>query len=99
MFMSQIYSLKRLTYYCRDYNKSNSFNINFTYFPGAKNRLTDLSELYCGSNIHSEFFYQLSQICHNLQSITIIFENFISNGLSDLIFLQDNLKNLKLIQP
>ncbi|RIA99297.1 hypothetical protein C1645_811528 [Glomus cerebriforme] len=100
MFMSQIFSLKKLIYYNSNYNKNhnNSFNISFIYFPGAKDRLINLSELNCDSNIHSEFFYQLSQLCHNLQSITIRFENFISVGLSDLIISQNNLKNLKLIQ-
>src|SRR5205085_2932308 len=48
--------------------------------------------------IYPEFFYQLSQICHNIQSLKIRFEEVISNGLSDLIFIQKNLKYLELSQ-
>ena len=47
-------------------------------------------------NIHSEFFYKLSQICHNLQSLTIEFRSYVSNELIELISSQNNLKNLKL---
>jgi len=39
---------------------------------------------------------QLSQICHNLQSLTIDIESEVSNGLKELISSQKNLKNLKL---
>src|SRR5947207_5645854 len=80
MFMNQISSLKKLTYYTYYLSTYNilSNNIFFTYFPGARDCLTNLSELRCSSNIHSEFFYHLSQICHNLQSITIEFKNDIS---------------------
>src|SRR6266540_1728785 len=62
------------------------------------NCLTDLSILNCSSNIYSEFFYQLSQICCNIQSLTIQFEEFVSHGLKDLISSQKNLKHLKLTQ-
>ena len=56
-------SLRKLTF-------DLSLNIpKFTSFPGAKDCLKNLSELCCDSNIHPEFFYQLSQICHNLQSL------------------------------
>src|SRR5207247_649649 len=85
MFMNQISSLKRLVFF-------NYQNINFTLYPGSKDCLKNLSELRCNSDISSEFFYQLSQICHDIQSLTIEFEEIISNGLSDLIFVQKNLK-------
>ncbi|PKC57045.1 hypothetical protein RhiirA1_473104 [Rhizophagus irregularis] len=91
MFMNQIYALKKLNYYCNQYT-INLINFSFTYFPGAK----DLSELYCSSNLPSNFFHQLSQICHNLQSISIDFHYDVSNGLKELIFLQNNLKDLTL---
>ena len=58
----------------------------------------ELTELNCSSDIYSEFFYQISQICHNIQSLTISFENVISNGLKDLISLQNNLKSVKMSQ-
>jgi hypothetical protein len=87
MFTSQIYSLKKLTCYC------SNINFSFTHFPGAR----DLSELCCNSNLSSNFFYQLSQICHNLQSISIEFSNDVSKELIELISLQNNLRNLNLI--
>src|SRR5581483_4383765 len=59
---------------------------------GAKDCLTNLSKLSCRSDIYSEFFYQLSQICHNIQSLKIDFVEIISNGLADLISVQKNLK-------
>ncbi|RIA90621.1 hypothetical protein C1645_823155 [Glomus cerebriforme] len=98
MLMSQITSLKEITYYLNVHDESISNNINFIYFPGTKECLTNLSELNCGSNINSEFFYQLSKICCNIQSLIIGFGYNISNGLKDLISSQNNLKYLSLIQ-
>src|SRR2546421_5267307 len=46
--------------------------------------LTNLSELSCSSNVHSEFFHQLSKICHNIQSLNIRFKDTVPNGLKDL---------------
>jgi hypothetical protein len=51
------------------------------------------------SNLPSDFFNQFSKICHTLQSITILFENDVSDELKELkelITLQNNLKNLTL---
>ena len=70
----------------------------FTFYSEAKYCLKNLSELHCDSNINSEIFYQLSQICHNIQSLTIEFGNMISNGLTDLISVQKNLKYFDIIQ-
>src|SRR5205823_10121884 len=65
---------------------------------GARDCLTDLSELQCCSSIHSEFFYGLSQICHNLRSLTIKFGGEASSDeLKELISSQNNLKDLKLL--
>jgi hypothetical protein len=90
MFANQIYSLKRLSYYHYYFNTR---NFSFPYFPGVK----DLSELHCCSCLPSNFFYQLSQICHNLQILSIDFHNYdASNELKELISLQNNLKNLTL---
>ena len=47
---------------------------------------------------HLNFFYHLSQICHNIQSLTIEFEGNVSNGLADLISVQQNLKHLDIFQ-
>jgi hypothetical protein len=87
MFANQVSSLKILIYIYR----LNHFS--FTYFPGARN----LSELYCKSNLPSNFFYQLSQVCNSLQSISIEFGVSVSNELKELISLQNNLKNITLI--
>jgi hypothetical protein len=67
-----------------------------TTYPGAESCLKNLSELYCYSNIYPEFFYQLSQICHNIQILWIEFRDVISNGLADLISVQRNLRCLNL---
>jgi len=91
IMMNQISPLKTL-----DYNFGIS-KVPFTYFPGAENCLADLSVFSCNSDIYPEFFYQLSQICHNIQSLTIIFEKSTpSNGLKKLISLQNHLKYLRL---
>src|SRR5436190_17182073 len=79
LLMSQT-SLKKVTSSCLPLNFP-----KFTSFPGAKDCLKNLSELCCNSDICPEFFYQLSQICHNLQSLSIMFLKVISNGLADLI--------------
>ncbi|RIA88921.1 hypothetical protein C1645_825601 [Glomus cerebriforme] len=91
MFITQISSLKKLIYY--DYYNIFLNNISFPHLPDY---FIDLLELRCNSNIHSEFFYQLSQTCHNLKSLTIEFENKVSNMLKELISLQKNLKQLNL---
>jgi hypothetical protein len=90
MFANQIYSLKKLSCY---HHYFRTHNFSFPCFPGAK----DLSELYCCSCLPSNFFHQLSQICHNLQTLSIHFHNYnTSNELKELISLQNNLKNLEL---
>jgi hypothetical protein len=90
MFASQIHSLKRLSCYHYYFHTR---NFSFPYFPGAG----DLSELHCCSCLPSNFFYQLSQICHNLQTLSIEFHHYnTSNELKELISLQNNLKNLTL---
>ena len=71
--MNQVSSLNTLTYYFNRYDLSIQ-NISFIYFPRARDCLTDLSELHFSTEVHSELFYELSQICHNLRSLTIIFE-------------------------
>src|SRR6266542_2827229 len=51
--------------------------------------MKEISVLTCYSNIPSEFFYQLAQLCHNIQSLCITFEIQISNGLKDLTSSQN----------
>ncbi|CAG8551668.1 12974_t:CDS:2 [Funneliformis caledonium] len=69
-------------------------NIPIITYPGAIDCLRNLSEFGCSSNIDSEIFYQMSQICHNLESLNLIFGKVISNGLTDLISVQKNLTYL-----
>jgi len=89
MFMNQI-TLKRLDLY-----GTRSFsNISFPTYPGAIDCLRNLLELKCDSDISSEFFCQISQICHHLLSLEIIIRYKISDGLADLISVQQNLKYL-----
>jgi len=94
MVMNQI-SLKKLNLcYCSRYIS----NVPFTIYPGATDCLRNLSELSCRSlNNYSNFLYQLSQICHKISSLNIIFRDVISNGLADLISVQQNLKHLSII--
>ncbi|GBB84559.1 hypothetical protein RclHR1_11120003 [Rhizophagus clarus] len=87
MFANQITSLRKLFYY------NNYIDFSFPYFPGLK----DLSELYCSSNLSPNFFYQLSQICHNLHTLSIQFNHYVTpNELKQLISLQKNLEVLVL---
>ncbi|CAI2191132.1 10148_t:CDS:1, partial [Funneliformis geosporum] len=79
-----------------DFGSTSIPNIPFSAYPGGKECLKCLSEFLCSSNIYPEFFYQISRICHNLKSLKIIFTRFISNGLAELISVQQNLKYLNL---
>ncbi len=94
MYMKQISSLKRLIYNLDIYYTKIP---NFINFPGAKDCLKNLSELRCSSNINSEFFYQLSQICHNIQLLTIEISTNSLDRLNDLISSQNNLKSISFI--
>ena len=93
MFMNQISSLKKLTYYSKRSYVSCIGNIFFTHFPGARDCLTDLSELRAVQILITS---RLKYLCHNLQSLTIDCESQVSNELKELVSSQNNLKNLKL---
>jgi hypothetical protein len=70
----------------------------FASYPGARECLNDLSEFRFSSNIDSELFFRLSQVCYNIQSLAIEFENsVISNGLAELISAQNNLKYISIV--
>ncbi|RIA92708.1 hypothetical protein C1645_820297 [Glomus cerebriforme] len=92
MFLTQISSLKKLTFYTY-ITVPNDFFV-------AIDCLTDLSELHCSSELPPEFFYHLSKICHNLHSLIIDIHCFYRNsenyGLNELISSQNNLKFLDL---
>src|ERR1043165_1375574 len=92
----QIYSLKELHFYSTTVESVP--NVTPTLFLNTGECLKHLSKLSCRSNIHSEFFYQLSQICNNIQSLKIQFEVDISDGLTDLISAQKGLKHLDMEQ-
>ncbi|CAB4393063.1 unnamed protein product [Rhizophagus irregularis] len=101
MFMEQIPSLKQMDFcfekdyydYYNYYNKLyTKYNVlDFINFPGANDCLKNLSKLICYSYINSEFFFQLSKICHNINSLVIKFEITVSVGIKDLIYYQNNL--------
>ncbi|RGB43320.1 hypothetical protein C1646_749888 [Rhizophagus diaphanus] len=104
MFMRQISSLKKMDFsfmeyyddyacYDDDFYKNYNF-LNFINFPGAKDCLKNLSELKCYSYMNSEFFFQLSKICRNINYLVIIFEKIASVGIKDLILSQNNLKSI-----
>ncbi|GET00381.1 hypothetical protein GLOIN_2v1876960 [Rhizophagus clarus] len=82
MFAKQISSLKQL-----DISLTSSWQSNFIFCLGAKDCLENLTKLYCRSSID-----QLSQICHNISLLDILVDSYISNGLSDFISVQKNLK-------
>ncbi|GBC07732.1 hypothetical protein RclHR1_07660008 [Rhizophagus clarus] len=94
MFMNQISSLKGLDLFIYKGMKAPIFIL----YPKAKDCLKNLSVLYCHSDISSEIFYQLSQICHNISTLHIVGRCCISNRLADLIFVQKNLKHFILSQ-
>ena len=60
LFMNQIPSLKGLFIW------KHSWINTLTNYPETKDCLKNLSELHCNSDVHSDLFYQLSQICDNL---------------------------------
>ncbi|CAB5323363.1 unnamed protein product [Rhizophagus irregularis] len=62
-----------------------------------RNCLKNLTELCCSSDISTEIFYQLSQTCYNIQSLTIGFERTITDGIADLISVQRNLKSFDMM--
>ncbi|GES83018.1 hypothetical protein GLOIN_2v1876445 [Rhizophagus clarus] len=93
LIMSQT-SLREL--YLNLYNMIDTPIITFISYPGAINCLKYLTKLSCHSDIYPGFFYQLSYLCHNIQYLDISFEKMISDGLSELIFVQKNLKYLKI---
>ncbi|RGB27035.1 hypothetical protein C1646_769634 [Rhizophagus diaphanus] len=93
LLMSQMYSLKTLKTLVR------SIEIPlFTSYPGASDCLKNISELQVYSNYNPALFHQLSQICQNIRSLEIIIMASVSNGVSDLISAQQNLKHLQLIR-
>ncbi|GBB96342.1 hypothetical protein RclHR1_02730014 [Rhizophagus clarus] len=91
MFMTKT-SLKKLYYY----NGTHTINLSFLRYPGAKDYLSNLSKLSCSSDIKSNFFYMLSQICCKIQSLAINLREKISDDLKNLISSQHNLKELSL---
>ena len=71
-------------------------NIPFVTFPGAKDHLTNILEFKCYSNVHPNHYHQLSQTCHNIQSLTVKLESEVSDGLKELISSLNGLKSLGL---
>ncbi len=59
--------------------------------------MIDLLEFKSDLFIYLEHIYQLSQICHNIQTLSINLHSDVSNGIKDLIFSQNSLKSLGLV--
>ena len=93
MLMRQTSSLKKLEFFDFPLKK----NVNFTSYTGAGHCLKKISEISCRSDT-CEFFYQLSQVCRNLQSLNISFEKVTLKGLAELVSVQRNLKYLHIWQ-
>ncbi|GBB99911.1 hypothetical protein RclHR1_03680006 [Rhizophagus clarus] len=93
LFIDQITTLKKL-----EISRYSQFltwqklDTSFIFFSKAKDCLKNLSELRCTSDLSPEFLFRLSQISNNISQLHINVENYISNGLTDLISAQKNLK-------
>ncbi|CAB4417934.1 unnamed protein product [Rhizophagus irregularis] len=95
---SNIYSILRALIACLPdeskillYFHFKPFLFNYASF----GKVLSISEI--NSELPPDFFYQLSQICHNLQSISVnIHTSSVINELKDLISSQNNLKDLDL---
>ncbi|RIA94574.1 hypothetical protein C1645_817852 [Glomus cerebriforme] len=102
MFINKV-SLKKLTY-CLEDNSTNSdikipYDVTLTHFSGARDCLKDVTELSCTDDVQPKFFFQLSKVCHNIQSLIIRFQySFSNNGLKELISSQNCLKYLSVTQ-
>jgi len=70
----------------------------FTTYPGSIDCLRNLSELICNQNMNSEFFHQLSQICHNIQSLDISFKRVNSKRVSRFDSCSTKFEGLEYIQ-
>ncbi len=92
--MNQISSLKSLN--CDFKHSIEDQNIPFVSFPGAGNCLADLSEFRCYANVCPENVYQLSKICHNIQTLIIIIDDDVPGELKTFISSQKKLKSLGL---
>ncbi|GBC09444.1 hypothetical protein RclHR1_08870009 [Rhizophagus clarus] len=97
LFIKQIPSLKQLDLF--KFSQLSTWKRPTTHFisyPEAKVCLKNLSELHCYSNISSDFFFQLSQICHNILLLYLYIEEYVPNGLVDLISVQKSLKHFNI---
>jgi hypothetical protein len=78
---------------------SPNYMMIFTRHLESRDRLlNNITELHSYSDAYTEFFHQLSQICHSIQTLKIMLKTVISNGLIDLISVQKNLKYLYMSQ-
>jgi len=90
MFMDQIFLKNLVMGHSLDFQDK-------LFTTRATNCLRNLSRLSCHSSIDSEFLYQMSQTCHNIQSLKVIVRKIISDGLTDFISVQRNLKSFELV--
>ncbi|GES99106.1 hypothetical protein GLOIN_2v1781359 [Rhizophagus clarus] len=78
--MSQITSLRKLNFPI-EFSTENNMKTFITHFELINN----LSELHCYSNIYPKFIYQLTQVCHTIQTLKITSATDHSDMSRDLI--------------
>src|SRR5687767_7420000 len=93
--MSQISSLKILNYHTHS-NTVTFGKVPFVFFSGAERCLRNVSGFKCSSDVDPNHPLRLSQICHKIRSLVVIFCDDASAELNDLIHSQKSLKSLGL---
>ncbi|RIA90784.1 hypothetical protein C1645_769114 [Glomus cerebriforme] len=96
-----IYKLLQVTFWniimseCNKLKYLNLPDYSICHFNGTKTCLPSLVKLNCSTFIPSNYFFELSKICHNLQDIIIYcFQD--NRGLAQLIKSQKRLKRIEL---
>ncbi len=70
-------------------------NLSLCYFPHSS--FSSLIKLECSSNISTDFFFELSRVCQNLEKIKIHPCDYDNEGLATLIAFQKNLKSMEIL--
>ncbi|CAI2164329.1 5411_t:CDS:1 [Funneliformis geosporum] len=72
-------------------------NLSLTYFSYSLTTFSNLNELECSSSISTDFFFELSIICQNLEKIVVelLYCSYDNEGLATLIAFQKRLKSIE----
>ena len=95
MIMGQA-SLRQLDLHYDNDISPNLVKLPFTTYAGASDCLRNLSELSCRSDFRSLTLHRLSQLCRNIQSLSVTLGGTVSDGLLELISVQERMKHLKI---